>query len=304
MPVGKALLLSVALAGAEPGRDELLAAGESALAQGDAPQAALFFQRAGYVKHAADAEIGLVRAYMQAGEYRRALAFAAHTAGAHPDPAGKAFYAQLLELGGREEIAARVLKEPPARFAPSSPESAALPEGARVLATGVLIDGGRAALAPLPLAEAVWVRNGLGGVSAARVARRIEESRIALLELERPLEGAVPAAPRDAFPGSPAYALEYPASADAVPMWPVLRAGFLGRRDLGIALPPGPRGGPVLDSAGRLVGLALGERLLPVSRLKALFGELPSDSRPAPPAALEEIYERALAATLQVIAIR
>ncbi|MCX8507747.1 MAG: HutD family protein, partial [Rhodobacteraceae bacterium] len=37
------------------------------------------------IRHEAVAEWGLVRSWMQAGEYRRALAFSAHAAGAHVD---------------------------------------------------------------------------------------------------------------------------------------------------------------------------------------------------------------------------
>ena len=304
--------MTAACAAAEPERDELLAAGEKALAHGEAQQAALLFQRAGYIKHAPDAEIGLTRAYMQAGEYRRALAFAAHTAGAHRDSdSGKALYAQLLELGGRGEIAARLLKEKPARFAPYSPESAALPKDARVISSGVLLADGRTALARASsVNEALWVRNARGTLVSARVVRRIGELDLALLELERPLAAAaLEAPPRDAFPGSPAFALEYPASEDAAPAWPLLRAGFIGRRDLGIALPPGPRGGPVLDTAGRLIGLALADahgrdRLVPISLLRAELKAGLDENPAAQPIAIDELYERALAATLQVIAAR
>ena len=53
--------------------------------------------------HAADAELGLIRAAMQDGQYRRALAFCAHTAGEHTDDAdGGALYAWLLRIGGQE----------------------------------------------------------------------------------------------------------------------------------------------------------------------------------------------------------
>ena len=260
----------------------------------------MLFQRAGYVKHAADAEIGLTRAYMQAGEYRRALSFAAHIAGAHPDPAGKALYAQLLGLGGRNEVAAALLKQPPAQHAPFSPQSASLPADARVVSSGVLVDGGRRVLSRVPPDAALWVRTAQGALVRATAFRPLKEQDLTLLELERPLDGvALAAAPRDAFPGSPAYALDYPASADAAPAWPLLRAGFLGRRELGIALPPGPRGGPVLDQAGRVVGLALSDRLVPVSLFRAHLAEAPAD---APRITIEELYERALAATVQVIA--
>ncbi len=47
---------------------------------------------------------------MQAGEYRRALSFGAHAAGAHRDfPAATALYAWLLYVGGQDAFAARRL---------------------------------------------------------------------------------------------------------------------------------------------------------------------------------------------------
>lgn len=312
MPLASALLLFAGLALAEPGREELLAAGEKALAQGDAPQAALFFQRAGQLRHAADAEMGLTRAYMQGGEYRRALAFAAHTAGAHPDSAaGKALYAQLLDLGGLTQVAARLAPGPPGSFAPYSPQSASLPKEIRAASSGILLDNGRRALAraeALRGSERAWIRNGLGALSPARVIHRLDEVGLVLLEIERPLDGAgLAAAPRDAFPGSPAFALEFPAAGHTLPAWPLLRAGFIGRERLGIELPPGPRGGPVLDASGQVVGLAVTDaegrdRLLPLSRLRPSLGDALG-----PPAAdprrrtVDELYELALGAIVQVI---
>ena len=53
-------------------RSELLQRGEAALARGDVDQALDAFERAGTMMHAADAEMALVRAYMQSGAYRRA----------------------------------------------------------------------------------------------------------------------------------------------------------------------------------------------------------------------------------------
>ena len=66
----------------------VLAEGEQRLAAGDAAGAEAAFDRAAGAAHDHDVEISLVRAYMQAGDYRRALAFAAHAAGAHGDDAG------------------------------------------------------------------------------------------------------------------------------------------------------------------------------------------------------------------------
>src|SRR5262245_10533393 len=158
-------------------RDELLRAGEQALRQGDAQRAEILFEQAGLGRHATDAELGLVRAYMQAGDYRRAVALCAHTASAHSDSgAGAAMYSWLLYIGGQTQVAARILErararapldpvlaatapllksaapmpagvllESPARFAPFSPASESFPPAARPVGSGVIIDAGRKA---------------------------------------------------------------------------------------------------------------------------------------------------------------
>ena len=81
---------------------QLLATGEAALARIDLDAALQAFDRAASIQHAADTEMALVRTYLQAGQYRRALASGAHTAGAHLDVvAGSALYAWLLNTGGQ-----------------------------------------------------------------------------------------------------------------------------------------------------------------------------------------------------------
>jgi hypothetical protein len=246
-------------------RIEMLAAGERALAEGDTEAASTLFERAGFIKHAADAELGLIRTYMQQGEYRRALAFAAHTAGAHPDvAAGNGLYAWLLHLGAQQQIArlllerARVrlpgdplladtealLKSPeprpgksllqvPARFAPFSPASTVLPPAARVMASGLLVRDGKAVLTafePLEAREAPWVRDGIGRVAAARTVRRHDGLGIAELLLLEPLVSpGLELPPRDGFAGSPVYLIEFVAGPASLPAWPFLRIGFLGQ---------------------------------------------------------------------------
>lgn len=167
-------------------REALLAAGEAALSDGDTESATSSFERAGFVKHAADAELGLIRCYMQDGAYRRALTFAAHTAGAHPDvAAGAALYAWLLHVGGQTRVAVQLLERARARLpddgdlagvaallsaspasasswspaaaptlrdvrvGPYSPPSASLPQRARVVAAATLLqERAHTALAP------------------------------------------------------------------------------------------------------------------------------------------------------------
>ena len=93
-------------------REALLAQAERELARGDAASAIGVLDRAAMMLHAADTEMALVRAYLQAGEYRRALAFCAHTAGAHRETAEpSALYAWLLHLGGQSAFARRTLAE-------------------------------------------------------------------------------------------------------------------------------------------------------------------------------------------------
>ncbi|HEY9029149.1 MAG TPA: tetratricopeptide repeat protein [Burkholderiaceae bacterium] len=190
-----------------PQRVALLARAQSELERGDANAALDDFERAAMMLHAADAEMGLIRAAMQDGQYRRALAFCAHTAGEHVDDAdGAALYAWLLRVGGQGELAARtladahahvpddplalaldrafaawppvatgVLMQPSHRMAPwpvmlgSQP---APPAAARFASTAVLLDDGAAALVPASAltshaAARLWVRNGLGQTSAA-----------------------------------------------------------------------------------------------------------------------------------------
>ncbi len=350
--------------GASPFRSartsETVALAEAALAQGDAPLATELFERAASQEHASDIEVGLVRSLVQAGEYRKALAFAAHTAGAHADQtAGAALYAWLLAVGGQSAFALRLLAEveqrrpgdpligdlkqrlqpapaqpqalpaPPARFAPAG----ALLAGARTVSSGLLVDQGRRAIAPfaaLSGASRIWVRDGLGRTVSARLERHIDELGLAVLELHTVLTLAPDVAlpERDPFPGTPAHAIEYAPAPDAAPAWPWLQSGFLGTVDpasgarrLGIGLPPGPRGGPLFDAGGRLIGLAMAQagppdRLLPASALSKALGSA-LGARPAPPAAssaappapppapprmaVDELYERGLRLTLQIV---
>jgi hypothetical protein len=82
------------------------------LAAGQAEAALDAFERAAQLQHAADAEVGIVRSQMQAGEYRRALSFGAHAAGAHRDhPQAMALYVWLLHRGGEDAAARRYLAQ-------------------------------------------------------------------------------------------------------------------------------------------------------------------------------------------------
>ena len=258
-------------------RAGLLETGEAALARLDAAAALNAFERAALILHAADTEIGLVRSHMQAGDYRRALAFGAHTAGAHLDVAGGSLlYAWLLQLGGQPAIARRVLADteagspsdplvqavqaqlgsgapratgrllaPPVRLAPYG-EKQGLPASARIAGSALLLPGGMAALMPLsllPRSGRLWLRNGLGQLAKASVEKRLTALGVAKIRLERalPMAKEFRVVARDAFPGSAGFAVEYVSAPDASPAWPLLRTGFLG--------------GASGDSGARLLGI-------------------------------------------------
>lgn len=62
-------------------RKAMLARGEVALAAMDPARALAAFEQAARISHSADTEMAIIRSSMQAGEYRRALGFAAHKIG-------------------------------------------------------------------------------------------------------------------------------------------------------------------------------------------------------------------------------
>lgn len=315
--------------------------GEAALMRGEPELAMQAFERGGAMGHEPAIELGMVRAAMQAGRYRQAMGFAAHTAGEHArDASCVAVYIWLLRLGGQSDMAEQlmqqtlsVLSEPaargvleavqaqwqcgwpqadgvlrttPLRLAPYA-HGEVLPPSARTVASACLMpaqDGVQRVLAPaldaLKLrceprsacasngAPAWWARNGLGQtvpialeapsvdglVSVWRVVGKLSPVRFQL-------------AARDAFAGSPAYALSYamgraqapaatPSESTTAPAaWPLMRMGFAGRTDeklgplLGVeglhgpwsrgddATHPNPMGGPVWNAQGRWIGMAL-----------------------------------------------
>lgn len=243
-----------------------VALGEAALQHGDAAEALSQFEAAAAMQHAAEIELGIVRAQMQAGQYRRALAFAAHVAGAHTDePEAAALYAWLLQAGGQsayaqhvldqalarspaqpallearaalanaaQPVARGVLLEAPQRAAPFAsgpPDAEPLPGAARAAGSAVLLDA-RTALAPLArvaAARAVWVRDGLGRTRAARVTQRDEARGIATLALASSLPSMPPIGAVQATPwaGSPGFVVGYASATDAAPQWPLLHPGF------------------------------------------------------------------------------
>ncbi len=340
-------------------RAALVVAAEAALARGDAVDAFEGFEQAGTMQHAADSEMGLVRAAMQLGHYRRALAFCAHVAGEHLDAPGAAIlYAWLLRVGGRRELADRALREalarapddgtviaaiaalasplpvaplallrPPHRVAPFSAgvigEQAPLPE-ARILSSGILLPGGRHALVPGRIRPSrLWVRDGLGATREAILDDDGDAGSVATRwRLTTPIDGADDIDVRRPVPGTPAFGVEYAETSTAIPAWPWMRAGFLGAATddgtafrLGTDMAAAHAGGPVLDRAGGLVGMALRGADGRVTMRAVARCARPADGEdlecgarsrakgPTVELSFDQLYERALRVAIQVIAV-
>ena len=335
-------------------RTVLMKQGMAGLVAGNTSAAVTAFETAVSMAHAPDAELGLVRSYLQAGNYRQALAYSAHTAGAHKEePEGTVLYVWLLHLGGQEAAAKRILHEARSRLpgnaalervqrklddsaGPSSGTSGVagafapyslppLTEAAAALSgSGVLIDGGRRVLAPLAAvahARKIWVRNGLGHLRKAAIETRFDKYGMALLKLDQslPLTAGLMAASKDPFPGSVVYAVAYATVGGAEADWPVMRHGFLGIPkgngtdwELGITMPAGPHGGPVFDASGALAGISMSTPIgkptfVPISRIRQLTGDRLGSAAPAekgPRMAMEQVYEKAMGAAVQVLMAR
>jgi hypothetical protein len=256
-----------AIAGTTSSREALLRQAEGLLANLQAPQALVLFERAALMAHSCDTEMGIVRAHMQAGHYQRAIAFAAHAAGAHVDEVeATALYAWLLWVGGQQAMALRLLEDAQARMTdspvlasvqrrlkssmPLAPaparigtaafrlhpygRTAGMTKGAKVIGTGLLCDAGRRALVPLnTLRNAsanLWVRTALGDCSKAVVERRGPVNGVAVVRLAEAIKnGPDPLfSIRAAFPGSIGYVVDFVPSAQGAPAWPLLKSGFLG----------------------------------------------------------------------------
>ena len=224
----------------DPARLALLRQAEAELARGDAVAAGETFERAAMMLHAADTEMGLVRGHMQAGQYGRALAFCAHTAGVHREsPAASALYAWLVRAGGQDAFAERTLAQAlqrapldevllaarrafaaplpvataallqtPQRMAPQAVMlggQGEVPAAARAAGSALLVGRGEMALVPAGLlrgADGLWVRNGLGQTTRAQRQQdaALEAQGVARLRLESPLDAGPATAPASREP--------------------------------------------------------------------------------------------------------
>ena len=191
---------------------------------------------------------------------------------------------------------------------------------AKVVATATLVSNGLQALAPaaaLAPNGRFWIRNGLGEVSAVKIATQRTSHGLALLDLVQKVPaGELARTQAIASPGSVGFAVEFLAQADAQPAWPMLKSGFIGTaqreigmRRLGIELGrAGARGGPVFNAGGLLAGVAVAstglDLLATTPVLEHAFGRRLFAEPPATAPVhqgLDAIYETALAVTLQLI---
>ncbi|MDP4302450.1 hypothetical protein [Leptothrix discophora] len=222
------------------------------------------------------------------------------------------------------------MRELPHRLAPLS--TGVVPDRpVQAVASALLLGDGAQALLPadrLLADQPVWLRDGLGRTvrgwpldDDAPVLRRFR------LDPPLPPPPALQLAARDPFPGSPALSVLHGPSPDGEPAWPWLNQVFLGlpdaqgRRPLGLVDPQALVGGPVFDLSGVLVGVALGRAdgtllLRPASALsvwreRAGWGHAgpvtgpgtgtPGGAAPVARLPYDEVHERALRLTLQVL---
>jgi hypothetical protein len=227
-----ALALLASQVAAQSSSPASLETARQALASGDAAQAQALYETLTQQGESLEAEIGLVRASAQAGQFRKALALAALTAGEHKDSSeALALLAYLRDRAGYTEQALTELKALRAER-PQDPVAAAalatvlIDRGAKVGSTeeaasrnwprpsfetipiengralaggnGVIVDGGSHVLTysgVLPQrATRFYVRNGLGKVR--RAVREPGDERRSLVRLKitepYPAEWALP----------------------------------------------------------------------------------------------------------------
>jgi hypothetical protein len=351
---------------------ELLRQGRAALRAGQVDEALARFAHAADLEHSAQVEQHLLRAHMQGGHYRRALAFAAHVAQAHDSPSGAAWHAHLLALGGQQALAtqaqARVAalaaahnaghghdhshalvddesnSDNPETWGPAVQGDTPSAQ-AQLVSAGTLLADGKHVLVPaalLPMHGRVWVRDGLG---QTREARRVIPSTntnnvlmpqaqgVAVLMIADPLTGvpSLTAAQQPAHAGAPALVMRHAAQPGAQATWPQMHTQFLAMpqppaHTPSVARPSRPAlpGGPVFDVRGAWLGVTVpGVRddvllLAAAMDVVMLTGAL-SDPAQAQPVAtptvvnstarasrmpLDELYERAMRNTVQVIVDR
>jgi hypothetical protein len=258
----------------------LLSEAERALHEGRPAAAAALFERASRIDDAsATAELGMLRAWLQAGDYAHAVAWGRLVAGEHADAPEAAAWADAVEG------LARPAATPPARAGvpPLPGPAAALPaafDGPMQRLGCGLVDGARERLlVPPALAHVIaqgdlpWVVDGTGttwrlrdadGALQREAAPSAEPAAASALP---PARGALAHAGRPVLVMHPGATVREHAAA-----WPRLVPGLLlfpaaGERRLGIASPgaAAPLGSPVFDACGHWLGWVDDGRLEPAT---------------------------------------
>jgi hypothetical protein len=282
--------------------DRWLVAGDQALARGRPAEAVDRFERAARLDdERPDAELGQLRAWLQAGDYAHAVAWGRLVAGEHADSPMAAAWADAVESLARPgrwpapalAPTAWPFPAPPAR----RPRAAAGDSMFVAVATG-LVDGAsrRLCLAPAvrerlsrdAAGRPLWVTEGTGAML------RLADDDDGSLTLDDPaaeppagLQGPAPTRAA-AVPGRPVLVIStHPddgRGGACGTSWPRLRLGLLAqpgaadpRSRVDLPGPPPADGSPVWDACGHWLGWVEGGALTPVPDRAA--------PAPVPPAA-------------------
>jgi len=251
----------------------LLDAAEQALRDQRPEAAASLFERASRLDdESATAELGMMRAWLQAGDHAHAVAWGRLVAGEHaksPEAAAWADAVDALARGPRTGAAVATPGVPPLPGPPADPTRLA---GATRLGCG-LIDGGRQRLlVPPRLARRIadgalpWVLDGTGGLwrmadaqgglqrEAVASAEPAAVARAPALHVARGRPGrpvlVLHPAVEGGWPRLAAALLTYPATGDT-------RPGIAG------AWPAAADGSPVFDACGHWLGWSVDGALEP-----------------------------------------
>jgi S1-C subfamily serine protease len=186
----------------------------------------------------------------------------------------------------------------------------------KYLTTGVVINRGNhiiTTIADVENATTLHVRDGLGREIMAHIEQKIPSAKLAVLKLDKPVKtiSALTIADKSPFPGTPIYIIGFsPLNQDQAD-WPQLRVDILGTPTAanhdGYPLHArfAPKGAGVFNQQGHLVGIVDGRSakvMLPLTD-NALTAYKKSSYSTDPLATLpmDEIYERALINTVQVL---
>jgi len=258
---------------------DFIAQAERALREERPAAAASLFERASRLDdESATAELGMMRAFLQAGDYAHAVAWGRLVAGEHPGAPQAAAWTDAVEALARPGAPGL---HPGARPLPGPAPAAASRFGRPMQSLGCgLIDGAHdrllvppALAAALAEGEPAWVTDGTGTTWSVRDASGALRRESGADAEPAPVSALPAARGARARPGRPVLVLHpgQPARDDAS-AWPRLAPALLtfpvaGEHRLGIAS-PGPVarvGSPVFDACGQWLGWVDDGRLEPAA---------------------------------------